>query len=542
MGGIIQKAKNLSRLLRYLRFELPGQMAGLIQENSRLKSDVEQLQGQLSQLAACVTDKVGSIEQSIGNQSETLTKLVSAQTDTLFQHIDNKAAVATRSLDSHNRAIADCIADKATTIGNSIDDQTRTIAECITGKTAELSRQIEHGISAAQDSAALTDFWNPELNSLLLHREEARKRVLIIGFYGGYNLGDEMMLQTLLAYLKDRNALRVTVMLSENSWYRASDLGDVDVLHYSRTCSDYSHLASAFDALIIGGGALLDDKPWLSMYRHFISLATTVVELPAYFSARGKPAIALGLSTNSQLNNADYISICSQSIREMRYFSVRDPYSLETLRSCGIPTEKVHLIDDLVLADPAWLDQPSNEPASAQRIAITWVHFPKLQPLLVNCIETIHALRPDAEIGLIPMYEYQHVDSEYYQQAIEQLSPGASLKTHVAAYPGNLRKAIELFNQVDAAINIRYHAALICGALGIPQTVVELKDHPHYKNKMSWIRDTFSRTASLVDSQATAEVIAASTIQKLETARGERISETRINENIKTIKAVLDEL
>ena len=54
---------------------------------------------------------------------------------------------------------------------------------------------------------------------------------------------------------------------------------------------------------------------------------------------------------------------------------------------------------------------------------------------------------------------------------------------------------------------MRYHRALICGCLGRPQMVVLPEAHPHYGNKMQWIRDRFPETRN--DGDCLARVISA---------------------------------
>ena len=47
MGGIIRKIKNLNKALRYLRFDLPQQIAELKQANADAKDNVNRLQEQI---------------------------------------------------------------------------------------------------------------------------------------------------------------------------------------------------------------------------------------------------------------------------------------------------------------------------------------------------------------------------------------------------------------------------------------------------------------------------------------------------------------
>ena len=91
-------------------------------------------------------------------------------------------------------------------------------------------------------------------------------------------------------------------------------------------------------------------------------------------------------------------------------------------------------------------------------------------------------------------------------------------------------------------MNIRYHAALLCGCLGIPQTVVVLEDHPHYPNKMRFVFDTFGDLVGRGGNSQSAMKIADEVLQSMQKPRGSVIEGQRVRDNIQKLKQLLNDL
>lgn len=74
-----------------------------------------------------------------------------------------------------------------------------------------------------------------KLNSFnfeLLSYNNNKQKILIVGFYGGYNLGDELMLQTLLKHLEKFDNLELTVMIADNASYNIDEFKNVRFIHF----------------------------------------------------------------------------------------------------------------------------------------------------------------------------------------------------------------------------------------------------------------------------------------------------------------------
>ena len=77
--------------------------------------------------------------------------------------------------------------------------------------------------------------YNPELSTLSQILSDKQYNILICGYYGAPNLGDELMLQTLLDFFGYYKDIHVTVIIHDNQYLNESVYGKVSILHYPKT-------------------------------------------------------------------------------------------------------------------------------------------------------------------------------------------------------------------------------------------------------------------------------------------------------------------
>lgn len=85
-----------------------------------------------------------------------------------------------------------------------------------------------------------------------------KQKILVMGFFGAPNTGDELMLQSIIDKL-DLNNLEVSVMIADNQDFVLNSNKNLNYIHYPRTHTDLNILTNYFDKIIFAGGALIDD-------------------------------------------------------------------------------------------------------------------------------------------------------------------------------------------------------------------------------------------------------------------------------------------
>ena len=503
---IKDKVQKIKTLFWYLYNDLPAFINRIVAQNEELKVNAEEIRIQNEEL------RIQNEELRIQNEELRIqNEELRSQAFELYNELNG--SIVTLQNELH---------DLGTGLDNIVNSE----------------NVISDKLTSMSDLMSVLDYYNPELSMPLI--TDSKIKILVIGFYGAYNLGDELMLQALLSHIK-RADTSITIMLSENDDYSSYENGAVEIIHYSRTISDFSHLATKYDVLIIGGGALLDDRSYKQFYKHFLSLSTIVAELPLYFSAKGKPVLAFGLSANFEFKNQEYVNTLKKSISVASFFGVRDSYSKELLCSQGIDEDIVHVMDDLILTDAFWLSYDKKVADNlALHIAITWVNFPTLSEQLLELIKSICNCIKDVKISLLPVYDYNSADTLYFKQVCSNIPRDILEHVIIQDYPGTLQNTVRFYESIDVAINVRYHPALICACMGVPQIGLILKDHPHYRFKMHWIKDHFSESIGLFDTDTDSRLIVDELFKKKPFRQFKGIDSNRVKNNIDMMTNLID--
>lgn len=211
------------------------------------------------------------------------------------------------------------------------------------------------------------------------HRAGKQPRIVILGWYGSDNTGDEAILQGVVEALRKRGYANLCA-LSVNPTRTASQL-DIDSVPRLLGLQTLRALLDA-DALILGGGGLIQDGTSLynlPLYAGYVALARLL----------RMPVIGWGLGVEPVFTHlGKYLArfICSSAIS----FSVRDNTSKRLLRRAGVPGDQIK-----VTADPAFLISPDRSAAQSKA--------PE-KPLVIFCVRSLSDNHPGINLHyLLPV-------------------------------------------------------------------------------------------------------------------------------------------
>jgi polysaccharide pyruvyl transferase CsaB len=222
---------------------------------------------------------------------------------------------------------------------------------------------------------------------------KGRTRVVLLGWYGSNNTGDEALAQVITDQLRSRGFTDL-VALSTNPERTSSRLG---IESRPRMLFHPSTLAAlrGASALILGGGGLLQD-------------GTSVYNLPVYAAyalvARlfGVKVVGWGLGAEP-LHTLLGRLLVRVIVRSSDYFSVRDEVSLRILERAGVDPSRI-----TVTADPAVLmdDRPPEvEPSRGKR------------PVVMLCLRHLPVIRPGLNLAyLLPVSVRLRLGLEWKQE------------------------------------------------------------------------------------------------------------------------------
>ncbi len=318
--------------------------------------------------------------------------------------------------------------------------------------------------------------------------KDSGKRILVAGWYGADNLGDELMLRAVLTHLSEDALKRASVLLWDNSTYDRLDLSHlVHTIHYPATTRELDFFVDSFDIAIWGGGAILDEAQFNDDANN-VNTGNLFIRINELMLSRGKHVFCLGLSAIPKLNNDKYVNRLSRIVEKADHFSLRDERSLATLTDCGIDPSKIHLCEDLAfsLSELAKLKPLAKEndnfvlgfvPIYSE---ITAYAYTEILLKIVN--ESKRVLDGQAvELLLIPFLNEGHFDENKNAELQNSLQE-KGLQVSTADYSHRLD--ISPIRACNAVISYKYHAALLACSFGIPCLLVSPHNHPHYPNKM----------------------------------------------------------
>jgi len=224
------------------------------------------------------------------------------------------------------------------------------------------------------------------------------RRILISGYYGYANPGDEAILSVLRAQLRARWPAASLSVISGTPEQTAQD-HDVEAILWSDP-SAIAHAVRSADLIVTGGGGIFHDYGGFSDEGLFtegnwgLGFHVTAGAFAALF---GKPLVIYAVGVGplaSETGRAWTRAICEAAIA----ISVRDEASYRLLEQIGVPPGRVQ-----VTADPAFLFEPA-PPARAREILRG-----EGVPLEVGC-------RP--RIGIALRHWSYGVDPEQWERAV----------------------------------------------------------------------------------------------------------------------------
>ncbi|WP_281883089.1 polysaccharide pyruvyl transferase CsaB [Paenibacillus sp. YYML68] len=174
----------------------------------------------------------------------------------------------------------------------------------------------------------------------------ASKRIVISGYYGYNNSGDEAVLQSILLALAEqgeRQGVRlVPVVLSANPAGTSAMYG-VESVHRMRPRDVLSALRGA-DGLISGGGSLLQDETSAKTIPYYLA----VIKLAQWL---GKPTFIYSQGIGPVHRKLFYPFI-GGTFRRCQAVMVRDEESRSLLERMGVPAATVAVVPDPVMGMP----------------------------------------------------------------------------------------------------------------------------------------------------------------------------------------------
>jgi polysaccharide pyruvyl transferase CsaB len=269
-------------------------------------------------------------------------------------------------------------------------------------------------------------------------------KLVVSGYYGYGNAGDEAVLAGMLRTLRDHDRdLEFTVLSGDPDHTR--HMHDVEAVDRSAPLAVARSLRGA-DGLVSGGGSLLQDRTSIRpiFYYGGVMRMARWLGRPYVMHAQGLGPIRRGINRR----------LAAEALRHARHVSLRDRPSIDLARSLGVH-RRIDLVPDPALALQAAPRRGGGHLLVAVRAWDSPVPF--LGPLR----NALAALSDEMRIVALPMHG--SVDLEPSREVVaglpnaEVLDPDSTLQEQLAAI-GSAR----------LVLGMRLHAVILAAGAGVP--------------------------------------------------------------------------
>jgi polysaccharide pyruvyl transferase CsaB len=299
------------------------------------------------------------------------------------------------------------------------------------------------------------------------------KKILLAGYYGFGNLGDEAILEMAIKQIleiTDRN--NITVLSGNKEVTKAKY--KVNTIDRYNVFSIITNLAKS-DALVFGGGSLLQDitsKRSIYYYLFLIRLAKIMKNKVIMLSQGIGPIV-----------NENSKKAVSRTIGLIDYITVRDRHSKELLEAMGMDKSKISLSTDPVINLRAG-ENYTTKHSGNKKVCFSlrnWKNADvseKISKLALRLIEN------NIECYFIPFYYNE--DLELIDEVEKNLGDRA------VYYKERLttNEAFDIIKDMDVLVGVRLHSLIFAAAANVPFVAVS------YDHKVDHFADSVNMKVS----------------------------------------------
>jgi len=350
-----------------------------------------------------------------------------------------------------------------------------------------------------------------EIYNEVLRREKAENRIfdiMLSGYYGYANSGDDALLDAVIKALrKEREGLSILV-LSRNPQETMRDYGVFSIhrLNFFRV----RRYMKKTRLLVYGGGSHMQDNTSTRSLVYY----TFLIHLAKFMGMR----VMLYGNGIGPLSKSRNVEKARRALNICDYISLRDPESLEFIKTIGVKNPNVALsIDPVFSLEPEEFAEVELEDGGYFIISLRpWQHnepaFIEKMAEIINYTAEKYTLTPI----LIPL---QMMDVTILRETAKRLNHKNILYTKVYDY----KTIMAIIAKAEFAICMRLHALIYAAGVGLP--IIGLVYDPKVANFISYMNEKSQVNTSALDVTALKTMI--DEIKQNPTAAKEKIAAER---------------
>jgi polysaccharide pyruvyl transferase CsaB len=351
----------------------------------------------------------------------------------------------------------------------------------------------------------------------------AAKTIVISGYYGFANSGDEAVLHGIVTSLQEeakKAAQEVRIVVLSGNPEETRRIHRVEAAHRMRPLEVYRALRRA-DCLISGGGSLLQDVTSAKSVLYYLAVICLAQRLqkPVYVYAQGVGPIRRRERFGPMIRSA---------FQACRYVSVRDVESKALLASFGLPSEHIDVVPDPVMGLEAKVPKEGAEGPVLGVSVRYWREDRAELETIAQALKRICEARPDVRLVFLPFHLPQ--DREVSDVVAGKLAEFGVPPERWRVHPGTEHPA-DMMAEVascDVLVGMRLHSLIYAAAAGVPPIGVSYD--PKIDQFLRRLDEAPAGSTEALDAENLAETV----LQRLEEGKAnwyrrkfERIEEMR---------------
>jgi polysaccharide pyruvyl transferase CsaB len=280
------------------------------------------------------------------------------------------------------------------------------------------------------------------------------KRILISGYYGFDNLGDEAIIGSMIKMIKTMyEDIEITV-LSNKAEQTSSLYGVESIYRY-----DIFKIMSAMkrsDMFISGGGSLLQDVTSMKTVPYYLGLIflAKVFNLRTIFFAQGVGPL------NSKFNRF----LVSKILNNMDYISVRDKDSKNLLGKIGLSSDVINITDDPVYGLYNELDKKIEfEQEEINKIGVS-IRSWNDNSYIKSIATFLNNLNQEKNFSVEILTFHKGEDIIMSNRLKKMLK----MNLEIVDYTDNFSKIKDIYSTFDLFIGVRFHSLVFAAVNLVP--------------------------------------------------------------------------
>lgn len=279
-------------------------------------------------------------------------------------------------------------------------------------------------------------------------------RIVLSGYYGFDNVGDEAILYSIIQALRaEDSTIGITVFSNQPSKTEAT-YGVEAVNRWN--LKEVMNAIRQSDGLISGGGSLLQDETGFKSIPYYTGIMkiAQMHRKPVFVYAQGMGPI-----------NKSFSRQIVKHVLKSTEITVRDKASMDLLRTIGLK-KHIDIVPDPVLGislktqvSPWWDQQNYTKPV----ITVSVRDWPSSVPFKDHIAKSLDkAARAGAAIVFIPMHD------EHDDHASRDVANRMENESYVAPYDASIEEKIIIIGKSNLLVGMRLHALIFASVMDTP--------------------------------------------------------------------------